>query len=474
MKTFIKKNVSLYRFFRKKLYMAQHIKIKKGLDIPLKGKAKTVLLPAIFPDVYSICPDDFPGFAPKVAVKPKDRVLAGTTVLYDKNHPEVKIVSPVSGEVLSVNRGEKRKLLSIDIVPDKAQQYVSFGKKDFAALSREKIIAILSETGIMSFIRQRPYDIVANPNDVPRDIFISGFYSAPLAPDFEFILKGQEADFQTGISILAQLTTGKVYWGIRDTSVSDTLKNVQDATIVVFSGPHPAGNAGVQINHIKPINKGEVEWTMQPADVLFIGRLYNKGVTDLTRIIALTGSEVLRTGYVQALPGAQLTSLFAQNTTSDKPLRYISGNVLTGKKTVSDGFLHAFDNQVTVIPEGSGTHEFFGWAMPGLKKFSASRTFFSWLFDWAGKKEYVMDARIKGGKRAIIMSNEYDKVFPMDIFPEFLLKAIIAFDIEKMENLGIYEVAPEDFALCEFVDTSKIEIQQIVRQGLDLLYKEMN
>ena len=455
--------------------MAQQIMIKKGLDIPLKGKAKSgVLLPALVPEMYSICPDDFPGFVPKVAVKLGDNVLAGTAVLYDKNHPEVKIVSPVSGEVMAVNRGEKRKLLSIDIVPDEEQKYVSIGKKDFTALSREDIIAILSEAGIMPFIRQRPYDIVANPNDVPRDIVVPGFYSAPLAPDFEFILKGQELDFQTGLSVLARLTAGKVYLGIRDTTIATALRKASDVETVVFSGPHPAGNAGVQINRIKPVNKGEVVWTMQPADVLFIGRLFNKGVTDFTRIIALTGSEILRTGYVKALPGAQLSSLFVQNITLDKPLRYISGNVLTGTNTERNGFLHAYDNQVTVIPEGSGTHEFFGWAMPGWKKFSASRTFFSWLFDFAGKKEYVMDARIKGGKRAMILSNEYDKVFPMDIFPEYLLKAIIAFDIEKMENLGIYEVAPEDFALCEFVDTSKIEIQQIVRQGLDLFYNEMN
>ena len=454
--------------------MAQHIKIKKGLDIRLKGEAGKVLLPDFVPEMYSICPEDFPGFMPKVAVKTGDKLLAGTAVLYDKNHPEVKIVSPVSGEVIAVNRGEKRKLLSIDIIPDKKQEYVSIGKKDFTALSREEIIATLSEAGIMSFIRQRPYDIVANPKDVPRDIFIPGFYSAPLAPDFEFILKGQEQDFQTGLSVLAKLTKGKVYLGIRDTTVSDALKNAMDVEVVVFSGPHPVGNAGVQINNIKPVNKREAVWTMQPTDVLFIGRLYNKGVTDLTRLIACTGSEMLKTGYVQALPGAQLTSLFKHSTTSDKSLRYISGNVLTGRKIEHDGFLHAYDNQVTVIPEGLETNEFFGWAMPGLKKFSASRTFFSWLLDWAGKKEYVMDARIKGGKRAIIMSDEYDKVFPMDIYPEFLLKAIIAFNVEKMENLGIYEVAPEDFALCEFVDTSKIEIQQIVRQGLDLLHNEMN
>ncbi len=453
--------------------MIRMIKIKKGLDIHLKGKAEKILLQSQKSDCYCIFPDDFHGFTPKTAVKAGDKIRAGAPVLYDKNCPEIKITSPVSGEIIAINRGEKRKLLNILIASEKIARNVYYGKKDIQRLTAEDIKKTLAESGIFAFIKQRPYDIIANPQDTPRDIFISGFYSAPLAPDLEFILKGEEDNFQKGLEVLSKLTTGKVYLSIRPDCQSECLKNAGNVEIVHVEGPHPSGNVGVQINQIKPINKGEIVWTMDPANVLFIGRLFNKGAVDFSKIIALTGSEVKETGYHQVILGANIKSLAENNVTQDINLRYISGNVLTGTKTEPDGFLHAFDNQITVIPEGTETNEFFGWAMPGLKKFSNSRTFFSWLLDPRGKKEYSFDARIKGGKRAIIMSNEYDKVFPMDILPEYLLKAIIAFDIDKMENLGIYEVAPEDFALCEFVDTSKIEIQQIVRNGLNLLYKEM-
>ncbi len=454
--------------------MSSVIKISKGLDINLKGKAKEVISAHVISGYYSICPDDFPGFMPKVAVKAGDKVLAGTAILYDKNHPEVKIVSPVSGEITEINRGEKRKLLNILIAATEKQESLDFGKKITPELPADEIKNLLAEAGIFPFIKQRPYDIIANPQDTPRDIFVPGFYSAPLAPDLEFLLKGQEPYFQKGLDILSRLTPGKVYLGIDGNCRSECLIQAKNVEIVRFYGPHPAGNAGVQINHIKPVNKGEVVWTINPADVLFIGRLFLDGKTDFTRLVALTGSEVKDTGYYQAKIGTNIGSLVEDNVTEGITLRYISGNVLTGKQIPADGFLAPYDNQLTVIPEGVETDEFFGWALPGLKKFSNSKTFFTWLTDPFHKKEYIIDARIKGGKRAMIMSNEYNKVFPMDILPEFLLKAIIAFDIDKMENLGIYEVAPEDFALCEFVDTSKIEIQQIVRKGLNLLHKEMN
>ncbi len=319
------------------------------------------------------------------------------------------------------------------------------------------------------FIKQRPYDIVASPADEPRDIFVSAFYSAPLAPNFDFVVKGQEVDFQTGLDALAKLTDGKVYVGIRKGS-SVSVKGVETVEV---EGPHPAANVGVQINHIKPINKGEVVWTVNPADVIVIGRLFNKGIADFSRLVVITGSETTERGYVKAIAGCTIASLVdGKIMRGNEDIRIISGNVLTGTKVEKNDYLGAYDNQITVIPEGDETHDFFGWATPGFGKFSVSHSFPAWLM---GKnKEYVIDARIKGGKRAMIMSNEYDSVFPMDIMPEYLLKAIIAFDIDKMENLGIYEVAPEDFALCEFVDTSKLEIQKIVRQGLDVLYKEMN
>lgn len=449
--------------------MANVIKIKKGLDINLKGKASDVLLNAGKSASYAIVPDYYNGIIPKVVVKPGEKVKAGSALIMDKNRPEIKFVSPVSGEVTAVNRGEKRKVLSVVVQPDAQIEYEDFGQKNVSSLNREEIKTSLLQAGMWPFIKQRPYDIVATPTETPRDIFVSAFYSAPLAPDFDFILKGQEADFQTGLDALAKLTDGKVYVGVRKGSAVQP-KGVE---LTEVEGPHPAANVGVQINHIKPINKGELVWVVNPADVIIIGRLFNKGVADFSRLVALTGSEANELGYMQAISGCTIESLVGGKIKEDDShLRIISGNVLTGTKVLRDDYLGAYDNQITVIPEGDNVDDLFGWAMPGFDKYSVSHSFPTWLF---GKnKEYVLDARIKGGKRAMIMSNEYDKVFPMDILPEYLLKSVITFDIDKMESLGIYEVAPEDFALCEFVDTSKLEIQKIIRNGLNLLHKEMN
>lgn len=448
--------------------MANVIKIKKGLDINLKGKASDVLLNGGKSDSYAIVPDYYNGIVPKVVAKVGEKVKAGSVLMIDKNRPEIKFVSPVSGEVTAVNRGEKRKVLSIVVKPDAQIEYEDFGKKNVSSLKGEEVKEAILHAGLWPFIKQRPYDVVATPTDTPRDIFVSAFYSAPLAPNFDFVLKGQEADFQTGLDALTKLTTGKVFVGVRKGS-SVRVKNVETVEV---EGPHPAGNVGVQINHVKPINKGEIIWVVNPADVLVIGRLFNKGVADFSRMVAITGSETTERGYIKALSGCTIGSLLSGKVLGNEHLRLISGNVLTGTKVQKDDYLGAYDSQVTVIPEGDDNNEFLGWGVPGFGKYSVSHSYLTWLM---GKgKEYVMDARIKGGKRAMIMSNEYDKVFPMDIFPEYLLKAIIAFDIDKMENLGIYEVAPEDFALCEFVDTSKIELQKIVRNGLDLMYKEMN
>ncbi len=447
--------------------MANVIKIKKGLDINLKGKANEVMLSGGNSETYAIVPDSFNGITPKVIAKVGDKVKAGSVLMIDKNHPEIKFVSPVSGEVIAVNRGEKRKVLNIVVKPETQIEYEDFGKKNVTSLNGDQVKEALLNAGMWPYIKQRPYDRVANPQDTPRDIFVSAFYSAPLAPNFDFVVKGQEADFQTGLDALAKLTSGKVYVGVKNGS-SIKPKGVE---VVEFEGPHPAGNVGVQINHIKPINKGEIVWVVNPADVIIIGRLFNKGVTDFTRLVAITGSQSSERGYIKSMVGATIASLVKGKMIPGSN-RIISGNVLTGTKVTENDYLYAYDNQITIIPEGDDEHELLGWAMPRFNQFSNSHTYFSWLL---GKsKEYVMDARIKGGKRAMILSNEYDQVFPMDIMPEYLLKAIIAFDIDKMENLGIYEVAPEDFALCEFVDTSKIEIQKIVRDGLNLLYKEMN
>ena len=448
--------------------MANVIKIKKGLDINLKGKASEVMLSSGKSASYAIVPDYYSGILPKVVAKVGDKVKAGSVLMVDKNRPEIKFVSPVSGEVAAVNRGEKRKVLSIVVTPDAQNEYEDFGKKSVSSLNADQVKETLLNAGMWPFIKQRPYDIVASPAETPRDIFVTAFNSAPLAPNFDFIVKGQESDLQAGLDALSKLTNGKVYVGVKAGS-SVKLDGVE---VVGFEGPHPAGNVGVQINHIKPVNKGEVVWTVNATDVILMGRVFNKGIADFSRLVAVTGSEATERGYVKVVAGCTIESILGGKVLDNGHVRMISGNVLTGTKVSMNDYLGAYDCQVTVIPEGDDVHELFGWAVPGFNKYSTSHSYLTWLIGRG--KEYVMDARIKGGKRAMIMSNEYDKVFPMDILPEYLLKAIITFDIDKMENLGIYEVAPEDFALCEFVDTSKIELQKIVRNGLNLLYKEMN
>lgn len=449
--------------------MANVIKFKKGLDISLKGKPQEIITNGAKSEYFALIPDDFHGVTPKVIVKAGDRVEAGTPLIVDKNCPEIKFVSPVSGEVIAINRGERRKVLDVMVKADDKISYVDFGKKSPASLSSEEVKNLLLDAGMFAFIKQRPYDVLADPKVAPRDIFVSAFDSSPLAPDFNFVLKGEEENFQTGLDALSKLTTGKVYVGMKN-GKSFPVSGVETT---VFEGPHPAGNVGIQIHHTAPVIKGETVWTISAFDVLFIGRLFNKGIADFSRLVAVSGSEVKSPGYVRTVLGAQLSSILGDNVVeSDMHKRYISGNVLTGTRVDEKGFLRAPHAQITVIPEGDDCNELFGWAMPGFDKYSVSHTYFTWLF--GRKKEYVIDARIKGGERAIIMSGEYDRVLPMDILPEFLIKSTIAFDIDKMENLGIYEVAPEDFALCEFVDTSKLEIQKVMRNGLDQLMKEMN
>ena len=448
--------------------MANVIKLRKGLDINLKGKAAEELVTVKEPGFYALVPDDFPGVTPKVVVKEQEYVMAGGPLFIDKNHPEVKFVSPVSGVVTSVERGARRKVMNIVVEAAAEQDYEEFGKQDVARMNADRVKELLLQSGMFAFIKQRPYDVIADPAVAPRAIFVSAFDSNPLAPEFEFALKGEETNFQTGLDALAKIA--KTYLGISVKQKSAALTQAKNVTITAFDGPNPAGNVGVQINRIAPVVKGETVWTIDPQAVIFIGRLMNTGRVDMTRTVAVTGSEVLKPAYTKLRVGALLTSVFAGNVTKDKELRYISGNVLTGKQVSPNGFLGTFHSQVSVIPEGNDIHEMLGWIMPRFNQFSVNHSYFSWLL---GKKEYTIDARIKGGERHMIMSGEYDKVFPMDILPEFLIKAIIAGDIDRMEALGIYEVAPEDFALCEFVDSSKLELQRIVRAGLDMLRAEM-
>ena len=448
--------------------MANVIKLRKGLDINLKGKAAQEYFSVKEPGFYSLVPDDFTGVTPKVVVKEQEYVMAGGPLFIDKNHPELKFVSPVSGVVTSVERGAKRKVLNIVVEAAAEQDYEEFGKKDPAKMDGLQVKEVLLNAGLFAFIRQRPYDVIADPTIQPKAIFVSAFDSNPLAPDFEFALKGEEKNFQTGLTALSRIA--KTYLSLSVNQSAGALTQAKDVTINVFDGPNPAGNVGVQINHIDPVCKGETVWTIGAEAVIFIGRVLNTGRVDFTRTVAVTGSEVLKPAYCKLKVGALLTNVFQGNVNKDKDLRYISGNVLTGKQVSPNGYLGAFHNQLTVIPEGDEVHEFLGWIAPRCNQFSTSHSYFSWLM---GKKEYILDARVKGGERHMIMSNEYDKVFPMDIYPEYLVKAIIAGDIDRMEALGIYEVAPEDFALCEFVCSSKVEVQRIVRAGLDMLRAEM-
>ena len=455
--------------------MASRIKIKKGLDIPLMGEPQERFLGEVKSDVLKICPEDFIGFTPKLSVKVGDIVKAGTALMYDRNHPSVKVASPASGVVTAIERGEKRRILNVTVERKSENEFVDFGVKNGLTMSPQEVKDQILNAGLWFLVKQRPYDIIANPDVDPRDIFVTGFSSAPLAPSFDFILKDRDKDVQAGLDALSKLTKGKVYLSVSPKTTSNSLRNAKNVVVTEFDGPHPAGNVGVQINNLVPINSGQVVWTLNALDVAVIGRLFNTGKVDLTRTVALVGSEVTEKGYYTMLIGTSLSEVLKTvPKPADSRLRYISGDPLTGLKIDENDVLRAYPSQITVIPEGNNTHEFFGWASLSTNKYSAGCTYMSNLLVKIGaKKKFRIDARIKGGRRAIIMSNEYDQVFPMNIFPEFLLKSIISFDIDKMEQLGIFEVAPEDFALCEFVDTSKLEIQRIVRTGLDMLRKEV-
>lgn len=448
--------------------MANVIKLRKGLDVNLKGKAAKEEFQVESPGVYALMPDDFTGTKPKVVVKEGDAVKVGDALFVDKVRPEVKFVSPVSGKVTMVERGERRKVLSVRVEADGQQQYVEFGKKSVGQMTGAEVKDALLEAGLFGYFKQRPYDVVPDPSVAPKAIFVSAFNSMPLAADFEYVLQGNEADFQTGLDALAKIA--KTYLGVSAKQSATALTAAKNVTVNIFDGPAPAGNVGVQINHIDPVNKGETVWTLGAEEVIFIGRLFNTGRLNFTRLIAFAGSEVKKPAYCKMVVGQQLATLIKGRVTEGRTLRVVNGNVMTGVKTTADGFLGAHATEVNVIPEGDDVHEMLGWIMPRLNDYSSSRAYCSWL---SGKKEYALDARVKGGERHMIMSGEYDRVFPMDIFPEQLVKAIITGDIDRMEALGIYEVAPEDFALCEFVDSSKLEVQRIVREGLDMLRKEM-
>lgn len=450
--------------------MSKIITLRKGLDINLQGKAEESIVSAPMAEEYAVSPLDFEGVTPKMLVKEGDAVKAGQPLFFNKYNDRVLFTSPVSGTVKAVNRGAKRKILTVTVTPDAQQSYEEFAKPDLKSAKREEIVELLLRSGLWPMIVQRPYGIIANPNDKPKAIFVSAFDSAPLAPDYNFALRGEEKNIQAGLDVLGKLTDGKVHLSMHAKSEGQmvAMKGVEQHT---FAGKHPAGNVGVQIHHIDPINKGEIVWTVNLQDVAVIGRLVNEGRVDMTRVITVAGSEIEKPHYARVIAGARMNSIVGKSIKPQKEgdhVRIISGNVLTGVKSSLEGFLGFYHNAVCVIPEGD-KYEMFGWMAPRFKKFSVSRSYFSWL---CPKKAYKLDTNINGGERPFVVSGLYEQYLPMDIYPVYLLKACLAQDIDRMENLGIYEVTEEDFALCEFVDPSKIDIQQIIRDGINLMIKE--
>lgn len=451
--------------------MSKVIKLKKGLDINLKGQAEKTVEKTVSPTFISIKPSDFPCVKPHLEVRQGDKVKAGDVLFTDKFRPEIRFCSPVSGEVAEIRRAERRRITDVIVKADSQTEYSKFEVKDLN--SKDAVKELFLKSGVWPYLRQRPFNIIADPQQEAKAVYISTFDSAPLAADYQFVLKDQLEAFQAGVDALSKLA--KVYIGLDGKVASNIFANVKNAESYAFEGPHPAGNAGVQISHVCPVNKGESVIVVNPQDVVIIGRLVKNGIYDAKKTIAIAGSKVKNPAYVSVVANSNIDSVL-EGKIDETPLegvegeavRIIGGNVLTGTKLSKDGFLGFYDNEITIIPEGK-YYDFFGWALPGLKKYSFSHTFFSWL---CPKKQYELDTNMHGEKRAYVVTGTFEKLVPMDILPLQLIKAILAQNIELMEELGIYEVAEEDFALCEFADTSKTDIQAIIRKGLDLMVSE--
>ncbi len=452
--------------------MSKSVKLRKGLDIRLIGEAKAVKSELSLPKMVSVKPSDFHNMTPRMVVKEGDSVKAGGVLFHDKYTESIKYVSPISGTIKAVTRGEKRRILEILIESDGQQSYAEAAPAKPSEMSGEQVKEAMLAAGLWPFINQRPIDVVADPSKAPKAIFVSAFSSAPLAPDYNFVLQGKGEEFQTGLDALAKLTSGKVHLTVNGKGATDEIfKNAKGVQINTITGKHPAGNVGTQIHHIDPINKGQFVWTVNAQDVAIIGRYFLTGKYDVRRTISLAGSEIKAPQYYEILAGANVAELLADKIATDN-VRVISGNVLTGDKIAQDGYLGFYHNEVTVIPEGDQLKFFMtkGWFSPGFDKFSNSKTFPTWILPKS--KKFRLDTNTNGEERAFVVTGELDRVFPFDILPMQLVKAAITDDIDGMENLGIYEVAPEDFALCEYVCTSKIDIQDKIRRGLDLIATE--
>jgi Na+-transporting NADH:ubiquinone oxidoreductase subunit A len=442
--------------------MSQIVKISKGANIKLIGSAEKALGNIEIPASFAVCPTNFHGLIPKLSVKVGDKVKAGSPLFFDKYNEQIKFTSPISGEVTEIIRGAKRKILEVKLKADAVLAYEQF---EVIAASADDVKTALLNSGLWPFVKQRPYDIVANPADAPKAIHVTCIDSSPLAADYEFLIQGQEDVFQAGIDAIAKLTLGKVHLNV-NANAGGAFASAKNVQINKISGPHPAGNVGIQVHHIDPVNKGEIVWVLRAPDVFAIGKLFKEGKYDVSKVVALAGSKVSSPKYYKILPGANIKEMFGNEI--NEGARVISGNVLSGEDVSIDGYVGFYDYQICAIPEG-GEDEMFGWMAPGFNKFSLSKTFFSWL---TPNKEYDLNTNINGEERAFVVTGEYEKVFPMDILPVFLLKSMITEDIDSMEGLGVYEVAPEDFALCEYGCTSKIEAQKVVRKALDLVKQE--
>ncbi|ARV10231.1 NADH:ubiquinone reductase (Na(+)-transporting) subunit A [Winogradskyella sp. PC-19] len=449
--------------------MSKDIRIKKGLNIKLVGEAEKTTENAIISNTYTIRPEDFHSITPKLVAKEGTKVKAGDTLFYNKENEAMKFVSPVSGEIAEIQRGPKRRIDGIKINADKAQVYAEHGKFDLSA-DAAAIKAHLLASGCWAFIKQRPYDVVASAEKAPRDIYISGFATAPLAADLDYVLEGKEAELQAAVTALSKLTEGNVHVSVAKGSGS-IFSNITGASVHVVSGPHPAGNVGTLINKVGPVNKGETVWTVNAQDLVIIGELLLTGKFNAERTIALAGSSVKKPRYFKTKIGAEVATMIYDNgVDKDGNDRIISGNVLSGKQVSPDGNLDYYSNVITVIPEGDD-YEFFGWNKPVFDKVSTSRALtFSWL---TPNKKFDLTTNTNGEHRAFVITGSYEEVFPLDIYPMQILKACMYKDLDEMEALGMYEVAPEDFALTEFICVSKQPHQKIIREGLDLMLKEI-
>lgn len=451
--------------------MGKFIRLKKGFTINLAGKAAPKVVETEQPETFVIKPTDFYGtYMPKPVVKEGDTVKAGTPLFHDKKHEQVLYTAPVSGEIVEIKRGEKRKLLEIKILADKKVEYASFNKysvSDIANLPVAELKNQLLSSGVWPMIVQRPFGVVADPGVTPKAIHVSAFDTHPLAPDYAVLYKGQDQFFQVGVDILKRLTSGAVHVNTHSTSeISTVFSQVKGAEVNKFSGPHPAGCVGVQIHHLDPINKGQVVWTISPAGVIQIGKLFLNGIYDASKLVAVVGSEVKNPQYYKTYTGASVKKFIEGNLTQDH-VRVISGNPLTGTAIGKDGHLGFFDQQISVLPEGDYS-EFIGWITPGERKLSFHRAIGLFSFLSPGK-ERVVDTNTHGEPRAFVQTGIFEQVTPMDVLPTYLLKSILAEDIDEMEALGIYEVIEEDLALCEFVDVSKHKVQEILREGIELI-----